>query len=59
MHYHWGQTPAKKKEHGHFEQRSSSKKQCNFDSSWLEREERNLHSSQPAQGRRNDIVKTS
>ena len=28
MHYHWGQTaPKKKKEHDHFEQRTSNKKE--------------------------------
>ena len=26
MHYHWGQTAAKKRESTHFEQRTSSKK---------------------------------
>ena len=32
MRYHWEQTAAKKTKHGHLEQRTSSKKQCNFGS---------------------------
>ena len=34
----------KKNEHGLFEQRTSSKKQCNFDSDWLEQQQCGLHS---------------
>ena len=45
MHCHWGQTAAKKKELGHFEQRSAhqEKKQCNLHGR-LERQQGGIHS---------------
>ena len=45
MHYHWGKTPSKKKERGHFEQRSGhqTKKQRNL-CGWLEQQQGGLHS---------------
>ena len=39
-----GDKQLQKKERGHFEHRTSSKKQCNFDSGSLERQQWDLHS---------------
>ena len=52
MHYHWGQTVAKK-ERGHFKQRTSKqKKQSNFDIGWNDNRAVYLVSSKSSESKR-------
>ena len=44
MHYHWQQTAAKKSNVATLNSAHQAKKQCNFDSGWLERQQCDLHS---------------
>ena len=43
MHYHWGQTAAKKRNVNTLNRAHQTKKQCNFDSGWLERQQCDLY----------------
>ena len=36
MHYNWGQTAAKKRKVATLNSANQAKRQCNFDSGWLE-----------------------
>ena len=44
MHYHWGQTAAKKRIVAILNKAHQAKRQCNFDNGWLEQQKCNLHS---------------
>ena len=44
MEYHWGRATAKKRNAATLNSAHQAKKQCNFDSGWLERQQCDLHS---------------
>ena len=52
MHYHWGQAAGKKRNMATLNSAHKAKKQCNFDSGWLERQQCDLHSSESCEPKR-------
>ena len=52
MHQHWGQAAGKKRNMATLNSAHKAKKQCNFDSGWLERQQCDLHSSESCEPKR-------